>query len=58
MEYLTRWRMLLAGDRLLNASDPISVIALSLPGGGGLRPFPIKVHIRTDKRPSRQCLIS
>ncbi len=30
MEYLTRWRMLLAGDRLVNASDPISVIALSL----------------------------
>lgn len=30
MEYLTRWRMLLAGDRLLNSSDPISVIALSL----------------------------
>jgi AraC-like DNA-binding protein len=30
MEYLTRWRMLLAGDRLANASDSISVIALSL----------------------------
>jgi AraC-like DNA-binding protein len=30
MEYLTRWRMLLAGDRLANTSDPISVIALSL----------------------------
>jgi AraC-like DNA-binding protein len=30
MEYLTRWRMLLAGDRLTNASDSISVIALSL----------------------------
>jgi AraC-like DNA-binding protein len=30
MEYLTRWRMLLAGDRLQNSSDPISVIALSL----------------------------
>src|SRR5579872_1714301 len=29
MEYLTRWRMLLAGDRLANSSDPISVIALS-----------------------------
>ncbi len=29
MEYLTRWRML-AGDRLVNSSDPISVIALSL----------------------------
>jgi AraC-like DNA-binding protein len=30
MEYLTRWRMLLAGDRLLNSSDPVSAIALSL----------------------------
>jgi AraC-like DNA-binding protein len=30
MEYLTRWRMLLAGDRLANCSDPISVIARSL----------------------------
>jgi AraC-like DNA-binding protein len=30
MEYLTRWRMLLAADRLENSSDPISVIALSL----------------------------
>ena len=30
MEYLTRWRMLLAGDRLVNSKDPISVIALSL----------------------------
>lgn len=30
MEYLARWRMLLAGDRLANSSDPISVIALSL----------------------------
>ena len=30
IEYLTRWRMLLAGDRLVNSSDPISVIALSL----------------------------
>ena len=30
MEYLTRWRMLLAGDRLANSSDPISVISLSL----------------------------
>jgi AraC-like DNA-binding protein len=30
MEYLTRWRMLLAGDRLANSSDPVSVIALSL----------------------------
>ena len=30
MEYLTRWRMLLAGDRLTNTSDPISEIALAL----------------------------
>jgi AraC-like DNA-binding protein len=30
VEYLTRWRMLLAGDRLANSGDPISVIALSL----------------------------
>jgi AraC-like DNA-binding protein len=30
MDYLTRWRMLLAGDRLANTSDPVSVIALSL----------------------------
>jgi AraC-like DNA-binding protein len=30
MEYLTRWRMLLAGDRLANSSEPVSVIALSL----------------------------
>ena len=30
MEYLTRWRMLLAGNRLANSSDPLSVIALSL----------------------------
>ena len=27
MEYLTRWRMLLAGDKLANSSDPISEIA-------------------------------
>ena len=30
MEYLKRWRMLLAGDRLLHSKDPISVIAQSL----------------------------
>jgi len=30
MDYLTRWRMILAGDRLTNSSDPISVIAPSL----------------------------
>jgi AraC-like DNA-binding protein len=30
MEYLTRWRMLLAGDKLVNSSDPVSAIALSL----------------------------
>jgi AraC-like DNA-binding protein len=29
MEYLTRWRMLLAGDRLTNSNDSISVIAQS-----------------------------
>jgi AraC-like DNA-binding protein len=30
MDYLTRWRMLLAADRLANGSEPVSVIALSL----------------------------
>jgi AraC-like DNA-binding protein len=30
MDYVTRWRMLLAGDRLANGADPVSVIALSL----------------------------
>lgn len=30
MEYLTRWRMLLAGDRLANSNDPVFTIALSL----------------------------
>jgi AraC-like DNA-binding protein len=30
MEYLTRWRMLLAADRLTNSRDPISEIAWSL----------------------------
>jgi len=30
MEYLTRWRMLLAGDRLVNSVDPVSVISLAL----------------------------
>jgi AraC-like DNA-binding protein len=30
MEYLTRWRMLLAGDRLKSSDDSLSVIALSL----------------------------
>ncbi len=30
MEYLTRWRMMLAGDRLKNSSDGLSAIALSL----------------------------
>jgi AraC-like DNA-binding protein len=30
MEYLTRWRMLLAGDRLKNGGDSLSVIAFSL----------------------------
>jgi AraC-like DNA-binding protein len=30
LDYLTRWRMLLAGDRLAYSGDPVSVIALSL----------------------------
>lgn len=30
MEYLTRWRMLLAGDRLTTSDDPVSEIAESL----------------------------
>jgi AraC-like DNA-binding protein len=30
MEYLTRWRMLLAGERLANSGDPIAAVALSL----------------------------
>jgi AraC-like DNA-binding protein len=30
MEHLTRWRMLRAGDRLVNSSDPLSAIARSL----------------------------
>lgn len=30
MEYLARWRMMVAGDRLTNSGDPISVIAYSL----------------------------
>jgi len=30
MEYLTRWRMLLAADRLVNSTDSISTISLSL----------------------------
>ncbi len=30
IDYLTRWRMLLAGDRLTSSSNPISVISLSL----------------------------
>jgi AraC-like DNA-binding protein len=30
MEYLARWRMLLAADKLANSGDPVSVIALSL----------------------------
>jgi AraC-like DNA-binding protein len=29
MEYLTQWRMLLAGDRLMNSHDSVSAIALS-----------------------------
>jgi AraC-like DNA-binding protein len=30
LEYLTHWRMLLAGDKLENSDDPVSAIALSL----------------------------
>jgi len=30
MEYLTRWRMLVAGDKLINSTDPVSVISLAL----------------------------
>jgi AraC-like DNA-binding protein len=30
MDYLTRWRMLLAGDRLVAGAEPVSTIALSL----------------------------
>jgi AraC-like DNA-binding protein len=30
MEYLTRWRMFLAGDKLTNSADPISAIAAAL----------------------------
>ena len=30
MEYLTRWRMLLAGDRLQHTADAVSEIAISL----------------------------
>ena len=30
MEYLTRWRMMLAGERLETSDDPVSAIALSL----------------------------
>lgn len=30
MEYLTRWRMLRAGDMLENSGEPVSAIALSL----------------------------
>jgi len=30
MEYVTRWRMRLAADRLVNARDPVSAVALSL----------------------------
>lgn len=30
MEYVTRWRMLLAGDRLTNSGDPVGVIADAL----------------------------
>jgi AraC-like DNA-binding protein len=30
LEYLTRWRMLRAGDRLVHSGDPVAAIALSL----------------------------
>jgi AraC-like DNA-binding protein len=30
MEYLTRWRMLVAGEKLRNSSDPVSVISRAL----------------------------
>jgi AraC-like DNA-binding protein len=30
MDYLTRWRMLLAGDRLENSGDPVSTVARTL----------------------------
>lgn len=30
MDYLTRWRMLLAGERLQHSGDPVAAIALSL----------------------------
>ncbi len=30
MDYLTRWRMMLAGDRFENSNDPISAVAISL----------------------------
>jgi len=30
MEYLTRWRMMLAADRLMHSGDPVSAIAYSL----------------------------
>jgi AraC-like DNA-binding protein len=30
MDYLTRWRMLLAGDRLTNSAEAIAGVALSL----------------------------
>jgi AraC-like DNA-binding protein len=30
MDYLLRWRMMLAGDRLLNSGEPVSVVAQSL----------------------------
>ena len=30
MEYLTKWRMLLAAEKLTNSSDPVSTIALAL----------------------------
>jgi hypothetical protein len=37
-EYLTRWRMLLAGDKLANCSEPMSAIAISAVGQGCRNP--------------------
>lgn len=30
MEYLTRWRMLMASDKLVNSTDPVSVISVAV----------------------------
>jgi transcriptional regulator GlxA family with amidase domain len=67
MEYLTRWRMLRAGDSLANSSDPISIIALSLGYesesafstafkrvAAAMRPATVKTAIWRDDRPKLQ----